>query len=97
MSAWYEGVRALITHEFPRGITRLGATLLLDAVNDLKLRDESEECRNARYWFAHPDDCDISLRMVCKMLDLKVPRLQSLALSIYSVNRFHMPYYQEAA
>lgn len=73
--AWYSLAYAII-EKLPRE-KRMAAMMLLDAVRDVRLR-EQPEYETAMRWLSTADDSTMSLRLVCNILGVKLGRVQRL-------------------
>lgn len=73
--AWYSRAYAII-EKLPRE-KRMAAMMLLDAIRDVRLR-EQPEYETAMRWLSTADDSVMSLRLVCNILGVKLGRVQRL-------------------
>lgn len=89
MSAWYESARATIMRTFNTGMQRLAATVLLDAVQDVKRMDGSQRYLDALVWFHAPYTGNLTLNRVCHLLNLNPSRIQRLISQVHIEGSLH--------
>lgn len=89
MSAWYESARATIMRTFTTGMQRLAATVLLDAVQDVRRMDGSQRYLDALVWFHSPYTGNLTLHRVCQLLNMNTGRVQRLAFQLHEEGALH--------